>query len=72
MISDEAVARQISTMMLDISRQLDESIATVMDRCPEQEFKTYRRAAASVLAEIVEILNPLYRRHPELKPPEFD
>ena len=69
MIKDHLVAKQISDLMLDYSRQLDRSIAMVQRECDDEDFKTYRLATAKVLAEIyLEVLMPLYREHPDLKP----
>jgi hypothetical protein len=40
---------------------------------PAEEFKAYRRAVGGVMGEIVlEILNPLYKAHPSLKPTEME
>jgi hypothetical protein len=73
MISDPKTAGQVSKMMLEISSHIDESIALVRANCQEQEFQEYRRAAGRILGEILlEVLNPLYKQHDALKPPEFD
>jgi hypothetical protein len=72
MIEDQAIATQISETMLNVSEQLDASIYAVMEHCSYEEFQEYRRAVGAVLGEIVlGILNPLYARHPDLKPPEM-
>ena len=69
MIDNVEVARRISDEMLDYSRRIDESVAFVRDGCSVEEFKAYRLAAGKVLGEIyLEVLIPLYRKHPELKP----
>jgi hypothetical protein len=72
MIKETAVARQISEVLLEISGQLDRSIITVKERCPAEEFHTYRRAVGRILGEILDVLNPLYEEHPSLKPPQMD
>ena len=73
MISNPVIARQISNVMLEISTKIDESIAFVQTNCPDNEFQEYRRAAGRVLGEaLLEILNPLYKRHNFLKPPGFE
>ncbi len=70
MIEDQEVARQVSDLMLEFSNRLTDSIALVRDHGSPEEFRVYRLAVAKVLAEMLfEIENPLYARHPNLKPP---
>ena len=39
---------------------------------PPAEFGTYGRAVGTILADIImEVLDPLYAEHPDLKPPEM-
>jgi hypothetical protein len=72
MIKNEAIAREISELMLDVGKRLDKSVALVLANCSEAEFETYRQAVGAVLAEmLLDILNPLYVEHPLLKPPEL-
>lgn len=72
MIRDDDVAKQVSDLMLDCGAKLDGSVALVRDRCSQDEFQTYRRAVGKVMGEILlEVLNPLYRAHPNLKPAEM-
>ena len=73
MISNPQIAKQISTLMLEISAKIDESIAIVQSNCPVEEFRKYRLAAGRVMGEaLLEILNPLYEKHSFLKPPGFE
>jgi hypothetical protein len=73
MIADATIAKQISEMMLEISRKLYGSVALVNATCSQEESTAYRRAVGRVLGEILlEILNPLYLKHPSLKPPEME
>jgi hypothetical protein len=70
MITNEAIATQVSEAILQICESLNETVITAQQRCPPDEFKRYRRAVAAVLAEINDqILNPLYSDHPSLEPP---
>jgi hypothetical protein len=72
MIDNEEVARQVNDLMLEFSNRLTDSIALVRDHGSPEEFRVYRLAVAKVLAEMLfEIKNPLYARHPNLKPPEL-
>jgi hypothetical protein len=73
MISNPQIAKEISSLMLEISAKIDESIAIVQSNCPEEEFRKYRLAAGRVMGEaLLEILNPLYEKHSFLKPPGFE
>jgi hypothetical protein len=73
MINDIAVARQVNALMIDFGGRLNDSVHLVADTCSTEEFQLYRRAVASVMAEMLtEVMNPLYRLHPSLKPPELD
>jgi hypothetical protein len=68
-ISDAATAKQVSELMLDISARLDQSVLAVQGAGSAEELAVYRRAVGGVMGEILlEILNPLYARHPQLKP----
>lgn len=73
MITNTNTAKRISDLMLDISGQLDESVATVKMTCPPEEFESYRRSVGRILGQVLlDVLNPLYAEHPTLKPPGFE
>jgi len=73
LIENSNVAKQISELMQDCSSRLDKSIALVRDECDAEDLKTYRRAVGKVMGEILlEVLNPLYAKHPLLRPPGWD
>ena len=64
------IAQEVSTLLLDISQRLDDSLAQVHDKCSAEDFERYRKAVGKIMGEIlVEGLNPLYAEHPALKPP---
>ena len=72
-IADETAAKSISDLMLDIGRRLDQSLVNIKASTSEEEFRIYRRAVGAILGEILlGVLNPLYARHPSLKPPELN
>ncbi len=72
MISNKDVAKQVEQTMRQCSSALNESIRLVMERCPEEEFKRYRRAVAGIMADIyLEVRRPIHERFPELEPPEL-
>lgn len=72
MIQDPKVAEEVNKKVLEINRLLNELVAYVNQNSPPEEEKRFRHAVGSVLGELLlEIVNPLYCQHPELKPPEM-
>lgn len=70
---DREVAERISVLMLRISAELDQSIALVRDTCSDEQFKKYRRAVAEPLGLIhIDIMEYLWREHPDLRPAAMD
>ncbi|MCU1308939.1 MAG: hypothetical protein JWO20_64 [Candidatus Angelobacter sp.] len=73
MISNSDVAKQISELMLDLFRRVDESVDMVKETCPPEEAAAYQKAAGRVAGPIVmDVLEPLYAKNPKLKPPNWD
>jgi hypothetical protein len=69
MIQNEVIAREISELMVEYGRRLNESVARVQQHCSNDELKVYRIAVGKVMGEmLLEIMNPLYAEHPNLKP----
>lgn len=69
MIKNFDMAKQISDLMIAISQQINDSIFDVQERCSDEEFRTYRLAAAKVMGEAyLEVLTPIYLEHPSLEP----
>ncbi|EBM1693674.1 hypothetical protein DVC95_09565 [Salmonella enterica] len=69
MVNDKDTAVLISELMLRFGKKVDESVAVVQSRCDESEFKAYREAVGFTMDEIlIKIMNPLYEKHPEIKP----
>jgi hypothetical protein len=67
---DRITAGQIDTVLANVVRQLDSSVALVQAKCDADEFQRYRRIIGKVMGEIfVEIQEPLYNKYPELTPP---
>jgi hypothetical protein len=72
MINDPEVAKQISELMLECGKKLDQSVKLVVENCTKQELFDYRRAVAKIMGNMLtEIMNPLYETHPDLKPKEL-
>lgn len=69
MIKNRQIAAEISLLMQAHCQQLDASLIKVQQNCSEEEFNAYRYAVAHILAEaLFQMVNPLYKEHPELKP----
>jgi hypothetical protein len=73
MLSNSETAKRVSELMLDIFRRVDESVAMVRESCPEQEAATYSKAVGKVAGAVVmDVLEPLYEKNPNLKPSNWD
>ena len=68
MISSREVAENVNALMLEMGAKLNASIADVKSSCPEEEFANYRRVVGKIMgAMLLDIMNPIYAVHPELK-----
>jgi hypothetical protein len=66
------IASQISSLMLEYGAKLDDSIGLVMETCSEEESKAYRAAVGNIMGSmLLDIMKPIYREHPDLKPDEL-
>jgi hypothetical protein len=71
-ISNVDAARKVVALLLDASGAIDQSVAEVRDHGTSEELKAYAKVAGGILGKILsEGLNPLFRQHPELVPPEL-
>lgn len=59
--------------MLGYGAKLDESVDFVMKHCGEEEFRRYKKEAVGRILGIMllDVMNPLYEEHPDLKPPNL-
>lgn len=72
MFEDKDVARDISDVMIETSRKLEASLAVLRGRTTDAEYVAYRSAVARLLGGVLDdVMNPIYARYPELKPPGF-
>ena len=72
MIESKEVATKISELMLNIGKELNESVFLVQEQCSESEFFNYRRQVGIIMGNILlDVLNPLYEKHADLKPREL-
>jgi hypothetical protein len=66
-------AKQINQVMLEHSQELDESVRLVLETCTTEEFEAYRDAVGQIMGTmLLDIMNPIYLEHPELKPSDLD
>lgn len=72
MIQEKDVAKEISQLMIEYGSKLDASVAMVQKKCSAEEFSAYRKAVAQLMGTmLLDIMNPLYEAHPDLKPKEL-
>jgi hypothetical protein len=65
-------AKAISELMVSVGAQLNDSIRLVQTTEDDAEFNRYRDSVSRIMTTmLLEIMNPLYAEHPELKPPEL-
>ena len=75
MFKDKTLAADISALMLNIGSQLDASVLYVQQACDESELNIYRSAVGEIMGRmlmLIDIMNPIYKQHPELKPKELN
>jgi hypothetical protein len=73
LIENVEVAKYVSQFFLNIYGELNESIMTVEKGASPAEYKAYKRGVGYIMYEVFDkILEPLYLRHPLLKPPEWE
>ena len=73
MISNTEIAKQVSQLMHDVFRRLDESVEMVKNSCSQDEAASYRKAVGKVIYPILfDVLEPLYKQNPDLRPPNWD
>lgn len=72
MIADKEVAAKIIRLMVDCGAKLGESVALVHGTCSETEFKRYKARVDGILELMfAEVMHPIIKQHPDLKPPEL-
>ena len=69
MLSNKETAREIEKTLSQCGVALDQSVRLVMDTCPEEEFKAYRRIIGQIMGSLyLDIRQPIHRRFPDLEP----
>ena len=73
MLNNIETAEYVSGLLLQINGLLSESVEKVQDTCAAEDFIVYRRRVGVLINSIFEqFLEPIYIRHPSLKPPELE
>lgn len=67
---DKKIASDVNKLLLEYAAKLDESLRVVMENCPTDEFNKYRDAVSQIMTTmLLDVMNPIYAEHPDLKPP---
>jgi hypothetical protein len=67
------MAQNVSGLMLNIGKMLNTSLVQAQKDCSTPEFEQYRQAIGRVMGEMLtEVMNPIYSRHPKLKPSDWE
>ncbi|WP_207005764.1 hypothetical protein [Trinickia mobilis] len=70
MFEKKDVAKRISELMLSIGKEVDDSLAFVQASCSPDEYEAYKDFVSKIMTSILlDVLNPVYQRHPDIKPP---
>lgn len=73
MFENEGVATIVCYRLNDVYRILEESIRDVNEGCRAEEAAAYRGVVSKLFAILVfEMMEPLYRKHTKLKPPDWE
>jgi hypothetical protein len=71
------IAKQVTSIMIECCKRLEESIDLVSNACGDEdqarkEAMEFRGAVGKIMGHVfVEVLHPIYQRHPELEPDEL-
>ena len=69
---DKTIAKKINELMLNHSKELDDSVRLVMENCSQEEFEVYRDAVSEIMTTmLLDVMNPIYKSHPDLKPAQL-
>jgi hypothetical protein len=73
LIENVETAEYVSKLVVNLNSQLNEFVERVERGSSRNEFTTYRRCVGRLINSILEdILEPLYAKHPTLKPRELE
>lgn len=66
------IASELNNLMLAFSARLTESLRLVRENCTDDEYVTYRAVVAKLMGDmLLDVMNPIYAEHPDLKPEQL-
>ena len=68
---NEQLAEETSLLLLGINAALDRHLGKLQPQVPPDEFNALRLSFAHVMVGLLDIVNPLYKQHPSLKPSQM-
>jgi hypothetical protein len=72
-IENPQAAKHVSELFQDINERLMGSADKIESSCTPEEVQTYRRRVGTLVYSAFEqILVPIYKKHPDLKPPNLE
>jgi hypothetical protein len=72
-ITDAKIAKKVSDLLLEVNGRLNDSISTMQGGASNDEFVEYRLRTGWIMNSIFEeLLKPIYRKHPDIKPPGLE
>ncbi|WBV20653.1 hypothetical protein [Pantoea piersonii] len=72
MVQSQALAKTLQQAMLNIANELDKTIIDNQKFFNEKELEEYKKAVGVIMMSIFdEVLSPLHKRHPEIKPKDL-
>jgi hypothetical protein len=67
------VATEIIDLMIEFGDRLNQSVALVKDNCSEDELVSYRSVVGKLMGSmLLDIMNPIFDKHPDLKPDKLE
>jgi hypothetical protein len=66
------LATKITSDLVKISGDFDETLRLIETNCNQDEFRSYRKAFGNLMGTMyLDILEPLFKEHPSLIPPNW-
>jgi hypothetical protein len=66
-------AEKIMTIILKHSAEQDQILGEIRSECTDAEFSEYKRMIGrSMGAMLLDVVNPIVDKYPDLKPPQLD
>jgi len=67
------LAKEMNIKMLQYTRELNGFLLIIRDECEADEFRRYQMAIGKILGYMfLDIMDPIYKEFPALKPPGID